>query len=435
MIRAHRLMIALACVLAANYAIAENILFTNATVHTMGPSGTLENASVLVRDGRFAAVGNSIDDDIDAEVVDATGKIITPGFFSAMGQLGLTEVSAVDGSVDFQQAGQHYTASFTVADAYNHRSVLVATNRAGGITRALTAPAAGYGDGVDASAVFSGLAAVVQLGDQPGFIAAPNAAMVVNLGESGGELAGGSRAIALMTLRTALNDAIDYRRNKDAFERGQRRPYSISREDLEALQPVVGGRVPLLVSVNRATDIETLVQLGRDYNLKLIVYGGAEAWMVAELLARHNVSVILDAKGNLPMSFDALNARLESAAILVAAGVEISFGGDWQSETYAARNISQSAGNAVANGLAWIDALAAITIAPARMYGLDDQVGSIEAGKEADMIVWSADPLELSSNPDEVLIRGQRVSLENRQTLLRDRYLQTDSEKPPAFRN
>jgi imidazolonepropionase-like amidohydrolase len=124
-----------------------------------------------------------------------------------------------------------------------------------------------------------------------------------------------------------------------------------------------------------------------------------------------------------------------AAAILVAAGVDISFGGDWQSETYVARNIAQSAGNAVANGLPWIDALEAITIAPARMYGVADQVGSIEAGKQADLIVWSADPIELTSNPDEVMINGEIQSLTNRQTMLRDRYMQTDSAEPPAYRN
>jgi imidazolonepropionase-like amidohydrolase len=209
----------------------------------------------------------------------------------------------------------------------------------------------------------------------------------------------------------------------------------LSIEDLEALQPVIAGRTPLLVNINRASDIETIVRIASEYGLELILYGGAEAWMVADLLAANNVAVILDPKANLPASFDALNARLEAPAILAAAGVEISFGVDWQSETHVGRNITQSAGNAVANGLPWMQALEAITIAPARMYGVDDQFGSIEPGKEADLIVWPADPLELTSNPDDVMIRGQQVSLENRQTLLRDRYLQTDSTKPPAFRN
>jgi len=407
----------------------------------MGPAGTLEGATIVIRDGRFAAVGLGAeralaakDGSIGDRVVDVSGKIITPGFFSAMGQLGLTEVSAVDGTVDFYQVGERFSAGFDIAEAYNPRSTLIAINRAGGITRALTAPAPVYPEDGATSQLFSGLAAVVQLGDRPDFVADERAAMVVNLGEDGSVIAGGSRAAAMLALRSGLSDAVDYRRNKGSYERGQRREYSLSMADLEALQPVLAGKTPLLARVNRASDIEALLKLAADYRVKLIVYGGAEAWMVADALAAARVPVILDSTNNLPFSFDALNARLEAPAILAAAGVEISFGANWQNETFAARNIAQAAGNAVANGLSWIEGLEAITLSPARMYGVDDQYGSIEAGKEADLIVWSADPLELTSNPEQVIIRGESVSLENRQTRLRDRYMQSDSALPPAWR-
>ncbi len=422
-------------------AIAGTVIYQGATVHTMGPAGTLEDATIVIRDGRFAAVGVDIEIPPAAKsgsdgshVIDASGKIITPGFFSAMGQLGLTEVSGVERTVDFFQTGELLSAGFDIAEAYNHRSTLIAINRAGGITRALTAPSPGYSEDGAISQVFSGLAAVVQLGNRPDFVADKQTAMVVSLGEDGSAVAGGSRAAAMLALRSGLGDAVDYRRNKGSYERGQRREYSLSMADMEALQPVLAGRTPLLAHVNRASDIEALLHLAADYRVMLIIYGGAEAWMVADALAAARVPVILDSKSNLPSSFDALNARLEAPAILVAAGVEISFGGNWQNETYAARNIAQSAGNAVANGLPWIEGLEAITLSPARMYHVDDQYGSIEAGKEADLIVWSADPLELTSNPEQVMIRGELVSLENRQTLLRDRYMQSDSALPPAWR-
>jgi len=426
---------------ATQTAIAETVIYKGATVHTMGPAGTLEDATIVVRDGHFASVGVDIEippaatgDSDDGRVIDASGKIITPGFFSAMGHLGLTEVSGVDGTVDFYQMGDRFSASFDIAEAYNHRSTLIAVNRAGGITRALTAPSPGYSENGASSQLFSGLAAVVQLGDRPDFVADEQVAMVVSLGEDGSAVADGSRAAAMLALRAGLDDAVDYRRNKGSYERGQRREYSLGMADLEALQPVLAGKTPLLARVNRASDIEALLRLTADYRVALIIYGGAEAWMVADALAAAQVPVILDSKGNLPFSFDALNARLESPAMLVAAGVEISFGANWQSETYAARNIAQSAGNAVANGLPWIEALKAITLSPARMYHVDDQYGSIEAGKEADLIVWSADPLELTSNPEQVMIRGELVSLKNRQTLLRDRYLQPGLALPPAWR-
>jgi imidazolonepropionase-like amidohydrolase len=422
-------------------AIAETVIYQGATVHTMGPAGTLENATIVVRDGRFAAVGVDIETppaanrDSDSDrIIDASGKIITPGFFSAMGQLGLTEVSGVNGTVDFFQTGERFSASFDIADAYNHRSTLIAINRAGGITRALTAPSPGYSEGDASSQLFSGLAAVVQLGDRPDFVADQRTAMVVSLGEGGSAVAGGSRAAAMLALRSGLDDATDYQRNKGSYERGERREYSLSMSDLEALQPVLAGRTPLLAHVNRASDIEALLHLAADYRIALIIYGGAEAWMVADALAAARVPVILNSTSNLPSSFDALNARLEAPAILVAAGVEISFAGIWANETFVARNIAQSAGNAVANGLPWIEALNAITLSPARMYHVEDECGSIEVGKEADLIVWSADPLELTSNPEQVMIRGELVSLENRQTQLRDRYMQSDPALPPAWR-
>ena len=434
MIRLSNITAALLLVAFAPLTSAETIAYMGATVHTMGPQGKIENATIVIRDGRFEAVGDGLTPPADARIIDVDGKIITPGLFTAMGRLGLTEVSAVPATVDYYQSGTRFSASFDIADAYNHRSSLVAVNRTGGITRALTAPAPSDSAAHMPKQVFSGLAAIVQLGDHPEFVANRAIAMVVNLGGTGSAEASGSRAAALLALRAGLDDSIDYRRNKDAVERGQRREYSLSIEDLEALQPVIAGQTPLLVAVNRESDIQTIVRVADEYGLRLIIYGGAEAWIVADLLATNNVAVILDPKLNLPKSFDALNARLESPAILAAAGVEISFGGDRRSETHAARNIAQSAGNAVANGLPWIDALEAITISPARMYGVDDQYGSIEPGKEADLIVWSGDPLELTSNPDDVVIRGEQVSLENRQTLLLERYMQTDSDKPPAFR-
>jgi imidazolonepropionase-like amidohydrolase len=279
----------------------------------------------------------------------------------------------------------------------------------------------------------SGLAAIVNLGDNGDAIERRAAAMVVSLGEAGSGLAGGSRAGALLILRSALDEAIDYSQHKNDFERGARRTYGHSVMDLEALQGVLNGVTPLFVDVNRASDIEVLIQLVDEYDIRAIISGGAEAWMVAEQLATAQIPVVLAPQDILPGNFDKINARRESAMILAAAGVIISFA-DGESHTHNARNITQSAGNAVANGLSWDEALRAITLAPAEIFGVADSVGSIEAGKEADIVIWPDDPLELTSYPEQVLIKGQSVSMTSRQTLLRDRYLQTDSDKPPAYR-
>ena len=257
--------------------------------------------------------------------------------------------------------------------------------------------------------------------------------MVANLGENGGGLAGGSRAAALMTLRTALEDARDYGRNREAYNQRNRRDYSLSQSDLEALQRVLEGEIPLLVRVQRATDIRTVIQLAGEYDIRAIVMGAAEAWLLADELAAAEIPVILDSMANLPQDFDRLNARLDSASLLSAAGVRVVLGGAGANQNHNARNITQAAGIAVANGLDWQAALRAVTLTPAELYGVADVLGSIEQGKRADLVIWDSDPLELTSYPAQVLIGGTEVPMESRQTLLRDRYLDLTAT-PPAFR-
>lgn len=426
--------LALACLSCAT-ANAQPTVIVGATAHTAGPRGTIENATIVIDDGMITAIGSGIDVPADAERIDAAGRIVTPGIFSPIGQIGLVEVGAVSGTVDAVQRGDRFSAGFDVADAYNPRSTLVAINYIEGVTAALIAPRpAGADPDGTSSRVFSGLGSVVRLGGNDNHVVRRGAALVVNLGETGSEVAGGSRAAALMVLRAGLDDAIDYGRNKAAYERGDWREYSVSAIDLEALLRVLDGSVPLLARVNRASDIEVLVDLAAEYRVSLIVYGGAEAWMLADKLADAGVSVILSAPGNLPGNFDRLNARLESGAILQEAGVRIAFGGDGNMQTHNARNLGQAAGIAVANGLDWDAALSAITLQPARMYGVDGVLGSLEVGKRADLVIWPADPLELTTYPDQVFVAGEPVRMESRQTLLRDRYLQSGSGRPPAYR-
>lgn len=425
--------LALAAVLGALAAQAQVTAVTGARVHTVGPAGTIENGTVLFEDGRIVAVGSGVGVPDGARVIDAGGKIVTPGLFTPMGQIGLVEVDAVEGTVDFVQRGERFSAAFDVFSAYNPRSTLVPTNRIEGITYALIAPAPREMDELgNKSEVFSGLASVVNLGDDD-FLIERNVAVLANLGETGGAVAAGSRARAFMVLRTALDDARDYGRNREAYERRERRDYSLSRADLEALQGVLDGSRLLLVNVERARDIVTAIDLAEDYDLGLVIIGGSEAWMVAEKLADAHVPVVLDALGNLPRDFDRLNARLDTASRLAAAGVRFAIGGHGASQNHNARNITQSAGIAVANGLEWEQALAAITLAPAEIYGVADEIGSLEPGKRADFAIWEDDPLELTSFPTAVYIGGEAVPMQSRQTLLRDRYLDLDTARPPAF--
>ena len=415
--------------------LAEVTAITGATVHTVGPAGSIENGTVVFEDGRIVAVGSGVQVPAGATRVDAAGKIVTPGLFTPMGQIGLVEVSAVEGTVDYVQRGDRFSASFDVAGAYNPRSTLVATNRIEGITHALIAPEPNWPDEFgNQSKVFSGLASVVNLGDGRDFLVQRGVAVFANFGETGSDLAAGSRAAALMVLRAALDDARAYARNVPAFEQGNTREYSLSQADLETLRTVLDGTRPLLVRVNRANDILTILELAADYDIRLIVLGGSEAWMVADRLAQAEVPVVLDALGNLPRDFDHLNARLDAASVLADAGVRFAIGANGSAQNHNARNITQSAGIAVANGLDWEDALAAITLVPAQIYGVDSEIGSLEPGKRADLVIWPADPLELTTFPEQVYINGEPIEMVSRQTLLRDRYLDPTAQKPPAFR-
>ena len=410
-------------------AFADTTAIVGGKVLTVGPQGTIENGTVLIVDGRIAAVGADVTVPDGAEVIDASGKVVTPGLFASMSQLALVEVSSSAGPTDGSQRGERFTAGFDVADAYNPRSTLIAINRIEGVTRAVSAPSPGYPDESGGGHIIAGLAAVVNLGDSDA-VDMRNAAVVVALGESGSYFTGGTRSAAWLTLRNALDEALDYREHKADFERRMRRDYSYSVADLEALQGVINGNTPMIVSVNRASDIEVLIRFVDEYSVKAIIFGGAEAWMMAEELAAADIPVIVDPTANLPGSFDSINARLGAATVLADAGVTIAIG---DGSTHNARNLTQAAGNAVAHGLDWDAALRAITLAPAEIFGMGATTGSLDVGKAADVVIWPGDPLELTNYPDRVFINGEDIPMVSRQTLLRDRYLQNDG--PPAYRN
>ncbi len=359
MIRFRALLALAFAVLAAN-AGAQTTAITGATVHTMGPQGTVENATVVITDGQFVSVtaGGAVPE--GATTIDATGKIVTPGLFTPIGYLGLVEVGFSAGPLDQLQRGDEFTASFDIADAYNPRSTLIAVNRIEGVTRAIITPSPGYPDESGQSgSVLAGLAAMVNLGGGDDSLERRSIAMMVSLGQGGSGLAGGSRAGAVMELRAALDEARSYGLNP-----GKRGDYRFSISDLEALLGVLRGDVPLYVGVDRASDIAVLINIVDRYGIDAIIVGGSESWMVADELAAAEIPVVLAPQDILPGNFDRINARRETAAILADAGVTIAFA-DGQSHTHNARNVTQSAGNAVAFGLAYDDALRAITIGPA----------------------------------------------------------------------
>jgi len=400
---------------AAGRLCAGTYAITGATVYTLGPAGKIEDGTVVIRDGKIAAVGRSVAIPADAIRVDAAGKIVTPGLFDPKSRFGIEEVSGVRETRDDAVKGREFTAALDVAPAINPRSVLIPVNRIAGVATAVVAPSVTEG-----GTIVAGRGAVMTLGSTDHYLLKDPAAMFVALGEAGADLAGGSRAAAVLYLREALEDARDYLAHRPAYDEARRRRYRLDRLDLAAFEPVLKREIPMVVAVERASDIEAVLAIARDFDLSVVVDGGAEAWMVAGDLAKAHVPVILNPLLDLPSSFEALGASLENAARLAKAGVVIAFE---TGDSHNARNLTQLAGNAAAYGLPYEEALKAITANPAKIYGMAGRTGTLEPGRSGDVVIWSGDPLEVTSAPTQVFIEGREIPMTSRQTLLRDRYL------------
>ncbi|HEX8848700.1 MAG TPA: amidohydrolase family protein [Gemmatimonadaceae bacterium] len=396
---------------------AQTVAITGGKVYTVSGE-TIDNGTVVMRDGKITAVGANVAIPEGAQRIDATGKWVTPGLVDAATVLGFSEIGAVGSTNDAAAAGKdHVAAAFTVWLGLNPTSVLVSPAREDGVTTVVVHPTDG---------LFAGQSAVIELvdGSATDMVIRQSAAMVANLGnarDAGLE----SRGEMLQRVREILDDARVYARRRADFERAETRPFAAGRLDLEALQPVLAGRLPLLVSVDKASDIQAALRLAKEYNVRLAIAGGAEAWMVASELAAAKVPVLTGAMNNIPESFATLGTRQENAALLRAAGVPVALignAGGGGEEQFNVRNIRYEAGNAVAYGMKWDDALRAITLAPAEMFGVAERVGSLQAGKDANVVVWSGDPFEFATRAEHVFVRGKEYRDVSRQDMLMERY-------------
>src|SRR6266851_328918 len=397
--------------------LAQTIAITGGTVYPVsGPK--LANASVLIRDGRIVAVGTNVPIPPDATRIDAAGKWITPGLIDGAGQLGLVEINAVPGTREATVQGDTIAAAFNVAEGINPASTLIPVTRIEGITTALAVPT---GNLVSGQAVLIDLdgATIEQM-----LVKSP-VGVVADLSESAKDAAGGSRAAVAERLRGVFRDALEYERRKADFSRAQMRALSASARDLDALLPVLHGRVALIAYVNRRSDIETALRLAKEFKLKLILAGAAEGWEVAAAIAAAGVPVLVEPLSNTP-GYDALGIRYGNAAVLAQAGVKVAL---LEPDTHKSRNLRQQAGNAVSYGMTWDQALRAVTLAPAEIFGVADRYGSLEPGKVANVVVWSGDPFEFTTGVEHVLIRGKEIPLKSRQTELLERY----KKLPPTY--
>lgn len=408
-----------ALIAAALPAAAQTIAIVGGTVHPVsGPA--IPNGTVLIQDGRIAAVGASIAVPAGAVRIDARGKWVTPGLFESNTTLGLVEVGSIEETTDFRVTDpDQVAAAFDVSDGLNPRSMVIPVSRVAGVTTAVTRPSGGLIAGKGVIIDLSGERMEEMLVRSP-------VAMFASIAENAQSAGGGARGGLMLRLREVLDDAREWQRRRADFERGETRDYSVSRLDMQALQDVLAGRLPLVVEAHRASDIQAALRLAREYNLRLVISGGTEAWMVARDLAGARVPVLVRVMNNLPESFEALGASYENAARLRAAGVPVAI---TSGETFKAYNIRQEAGNAVAYGLPWDEAFRAVTLYPAQIWGVADRYGSLEPGKVANVVVWDGDPLELLTQVEHVIIRGRQVPLVSRETLLRDRYMNLDETR------
>lgn len=408
-------------------AAAQSLVIVHARAWT-GAGPAVEDATIVVRDGRIISVQAAGAVPQGVEVIDAKGRAVTPGIFAAATHLGLIEVAGAADTADEAVSAGKLGPSFDVATAINSKSLLIQQARADGVLWTLAFPS---GSPV---APFLGQGAVLRLGGGE-VLRRPRAAMFARIGGSAAETAGGSRASQWTLLRRAFDEArrLSDRRPLDAQDR------LFDLINLESLRPVLDGTMPLAIQTHRQSDIREAIRLASDYRLRVVLVGGNEAWTLANELARARIPVILDPGANLPMSYDEIGSRLDNAAILDRAGVVLALAPSAHSidmNYNVGVSSRMAAGLAVANGLPYASAIRSLTLGPASIWGAAAETGSIEPGKFADLVIWDGDPLEPSSAPQSVIAGGYSISLITREVLLTRRYapLNKDHEWPPAYR-
>jgi imidazolonepropionase-like amidohydrolase len=401
-----------------NEAQEKTTAIVGATVYT-GDGEPIEDAVVLVAGGKIKSVGKGLAVPAGAETVQAKGMVVTPGLVDATTQVGIREVD-LESSANDESASDgrdRVRAAYRAVDAYNPLSAVIPVTRLGGLTSVGVVPTGGLVSGQSAWADLTGETATDA-------VVSTSLAIHVHL-EAGADPQGGSRAAALRAVREAFDDARFFQKNKAAWEKNQSRSFSAGRLDLEALTLALGtgkkgaAKVPVVFHTNRASTILSALAVAKEFDLTPVIAGGAEAWRVKSTLAKGKVPVIVYPFTAGPETFDMLGARDDNAALLHAAGVPVSIS---SGETQNARKLRQAAGNAVRAGLPHTAAVAAITRAPADALGMGDRYGTLAPGKVANLVLWSGDPLETQTRVLAVYIRGQKQSMESRQTRLFQKY-------------
>lgn len=407
-----------------SYAIKGGKVFTLA-------GAAIENGTVLIRDGKIAAVGPGIAIPADAQVIDASGLEVYPGMFDPITQMGLNEVSAVSATLDVSELGD-YNPELVAATAVNPASAHIPITRANGITEVIAAPGT-TGFDLQSGGLIAGQASAFNMAGwtMDEMQINRSVAMVINWPS----IQTRSFDFATFSIKekpyadvkkeydksvNALGDWMDRARHyAQAKEKGSPALYERDLK-LEALVPVVQGKLPVLVIADEARDIRNAVDFCTKQNLRMILGSGAEAWKLKELLKDKKIPVVLAPTNRLPEQIDTpYDKPYTEPSELFAAGIPIAFS---SFGTSFSRRLPQYAGTAVAYGLPHDEALKAVMLNAAQIFGLADQLGTLEPGKIANVIVTNGDPLELQTQVRYLFIKGQLTSTDNKHRELYEQY-------------
>lgn len=386
----------------------------------VGTGERLEGTSVLIQDGRIAAIGSSVTAPDGATVIDATGQFVYAGMIDSYTPMGLTEIGRISTMQMSGELGQ-FNPHLRAMVAINTGSVMLGITRSNGVTSAITAPTGG---------IISGQAALINMDGWTWEDMAlnGNAGYVVNYPSAQG---GGRRGGRGFVGFGGGGEDREARAREQLEELKQEirlaRSYHIARqggledEDLvyESMRPLVSREVPAIMRVDSQEDIEGAVALGEELEINIIIAGGRDAWKVRDLLAEKNIPVVLGSIRSTPrqgLPYDAVYAQ---PGVLVAAGVKIAFSTGGASN---ARHVPYHAALATAYGLSPEDAWKALTIWPAEIWHVDDEIGTVEEGKLANLFVADGDPLDIRTNVSEVFIKGRRVPMDDRATRLYEKH-------------
>jgi imidazolonepropionase-like amidohydrolase len=416
----------------AVYAITHTKIFTLA-------GSPIDDGILVIRDGKIAAVGTNVDVPAGAQVIDGKGLQVYPGLFDPVTQMGLSEIAAVSATVDTTETGA-FNPDVVAAEAVLPSSEHIPVTRAAGITEVLAVPASGGFDSRGSVNILGGQASAINLAGWTinDMLIKKSVAMVLDwpqIQTQSFDFATFSRKTkpfpeAKQERDKQVDELADWLDNARHYAQawGHGGPAEYRRDlKLEALVPVIRGELPVLVFANRARDIRNAVEFCDKQKVKMILAGGAEAYKVKELLRSKSIPVILQPTLTAPLDEDEPYDRsLSQPAELVDARVKIAFG---SFDNSFARRLGQQAANAVAYGLPYDEALKAVTLYPAQIFGLADQIGTLEPGKIANVIVTDGDPLELTTDVRYLFIKGQLTSTDNKHKALYEKYLNRPTAK------